>query len=234
MRRIRAALRARWRAYLVTTWLAVLVAALVFHFGMTLLYLTPDNPLRVRYAKHIEGYMNPYFAQRWSLFAPDLARDDRRFYVQCRLANDDGSFHDTPFQDVETFRIEAKRNRKFTEHDRLHRVTNAVPLTMFGESGDRERFQKVIDRHPEDERYKVLIELFEAEQRAQFEHGMRIASRVASAECDRMYGRGRTLATRVRIVIAKFAKFSERHSGDFESPSAVKLMWTPYEDVAPL
>lgn len=234
MTRIRSALRAHWKRYLVMSWATVLAAALVFHFSMTLLYLTPDNPLRVRVAGIVEGYMNPLFAQRWSLFAPDLARDDRRFYVQCRLTDTDGSFHDSPFQDVETFRLEAKRTRKFTEQDRLHRVTNAIPLTMFGESGDRERFQKLIERHPEDERYKVLMDLFENEQRTQFEYGMRLASRAASAECDRMYGSGNTIATRVRIVIAKIPKFSERENGTVEAPTAIKLLWTPYEDVASL
>ena len=56
---------------------AALVAALVFHFSATGLYLTPPNAIALRARPAVDRYMTPYFAQAWTLFAPDPIVDTR-------------------------------------------------------------------------------------------------------------------------------------------------------------
>ena len=119
--------------------------------------------------------------------------------------------------------------------DRLHRVTNATTIALFGEASDREAVDKLIAQHPEDERFKALKDMYDAEQQAQFEQGLHLVGRVSAAECDRMYGHGRTVATRARIVMSKIPKFSDRNRGFVaESPTAIRLVWLPYEEVSAL
>jgi hypothetical protein len=233
--RLRDYARGSLRRHLLSAWAVILGGVLVVHVTMTLLYLTPENPLKVKFSSELDTWMNPHFAQRWSLFAPELRRDDRRLFVQCRLRHRDGTLEDTPFQDVEERHLAAKRNFKFTPHDRLHRVTNATTIALFGESGDREHIEQLVAQHPDDDRFKALQEMFDLEQQQQFESGLRLMGRVSAAECDRMYGHGRTVATRARIVMSKIPKFSDRNRGFVaESPTAIRLMWLPYEEVSAL
>ena len=67
------------------------------------------------------------------------------------------------------------------------------------------------------------------------DEGRRLLERVASAECDRLYGVGRTRATRVRIVVVEPPPFSQRRLPDEAgATSNVDLDWAPYEPTSTL
>jgi hypothetical protein len=79
-----------------------LALALLIHFGMTLAYLTPINPLKLRFARLIDGYMNPLFQQNWRLFAPEPLSDTRIIMAACRVRKEDGGTVETGWNDITT------------------------------------------------------------------------------------------------------------------------------------
>ena len=54
-----------------TTLAGLLAIVLGLHFVITLIYLMPLNPIKLRLAPLITGYMQPFFAQDWRFFAPE-------------------------------------------------------------------------------------------------------------------------------------------------------------------
>src|SRR5262245_53866178 len=59
----------------------VLVMVLSFHFGMTMVYLMPLNPIVLRAAPVVDGYMVPWFVQDWHLFAPNPINETHMLLV---------------------------------------------------------------------------------------------------------------------------------------------------------
>src|SRR4051794_17762784 len=68
----------------------VLVMVLSIHFGMTLVYLMPLNPIVLRVAPVVDGYMVPWFVQDWHLFAPNPINETHMLLVSCRLQKANG------------------------------------------------------------------------------------------------------------------------------------------------
>src|ERR1043165_27054 len=80
----------------------LLLMALALHFGATVVYLMPLNPLKLHFQRSLQKYIDPYFSQRWELFAPNPVVDSRRFLVSCRLHAPDGTDADSAWADITT------------------------------------------------------------------------------------------------------------------------------------
>lgn len=68
------------------TAVAVIVGGvLVVHIVCTALYLLPQNPLTGYWSEPVHRYMEPLFAQRWLLFAPEPATNSLKLWsrYQC-------------------------------------------------------------------------------------------------------------------------------------------------------
>jgi Family of unknown function (DUF5819) len=213
--------------------LAIVTLGVIFHFAMTLAYLIPLNPLKLRYHHLIVGYMHPFFIQNWQLFAPDPVKDTRVLVIACRLRQPDGTLTETAWIDISAPFRQARARNRFTPADRLERPQSSAVHIVFHRD---EILTTLEERRTEgDTEYnKVVEQLTEAEKR-QREEGYLVLNRIASAHCDHLYGRGRTAEVRVRIAILRFPRFSERHRPDSEGKLGyVALDWAPYQPVAPL
>jgi hypothetical protein len=206
---------------------AALVAALVFHFSATCLYLTPPNAIALRWRPTVDRYMTPYFAQAWTLFAPDPIVDTRELLVSCRIARADGSFEDSPWLDITTPLRDQRARYRIGPASALERAqTGGLHIVLAPPDPLIERLGADAENDPAFAAYK-------AQRAAVVEQGQRLLRRVASAACDRAYGRGVTTEVAVRMLRTPSPPFSHRRAPLSESETTyVDFPRGPYEPVA--
>ncbi|WP_437636485.1 DUF5819 family protein [Sorangium sp. So ce854] len=227
---------------------ALLGAALCFHFAMTLAYLTPQNPLKLRLARLIEGYMNPFFQQNWHLFAPDPITDTRLLMVACRLRAPDGSTTETGWTDITTPYWEAHLDNRLGPATRVGRSVTGAARLLYSADPAALQMAKKLDEHraraqpdgggqepPEEQELQRLRDQVKKEQDAAYRLGKIVLERAGSAHCDSLHGPGRTTAVRVRMGVLRFPRFSRRDLPDAKGDMTYyDLDWAPYQPVAPL
>lgn len=202
--------------------LGLSLAALTFHFGMTLLYLTPVNPIKMATEGPIAAYMLPWFEQRWELFAPSPASTSRVLLVACRTQDGEA---DPPWHDVTTPLLEAKYAYRVTPSDRLHRVVQAATAMVLGLK------RPIIDKmraRPDD--FKDDLIAIDKSDETRVGMGERTLTRIGSSYCDRLLGAGRTTEVRARIVLRDLPPYSRRT--DDERTGKVRvfdLEWQPHQ-----
>ena len=212
----------------------VLVAALAVHFTVTLAFLTPLNPVKLRLLPIINGSLVPVFEQRWELFAPDPMVDTRYLLVACRVADAQGNVEERPYSNMTAAYRDLKHRYRLTPADRIERAQFTPIHLLFGE---RDAITKRLVERSEDDSpaFKRAREIINDEQKKRGVAGIRVLARVASAECDRLYGRGLSKEVRIRMAIVKSPPFSKRllPTEDGET-KFLDFPWLPYEEVAPL
>lgn len=201
---------------------------LIVHFAFTVAYLMPPNPLRLEHQAAISGYMEPYFAQNWSLFAPDPIVDTRLLLVACRRRGHGPDAH------VSWTNITAPLRRT--------RATQRIGPVLAIERNQMGALHSVFA--PEDpliarlaavdaEKYASVIATYDAVRSRIAERGLRVLRRVASAECDRLHGAGGTSEVGMRMVIIKSPPFSRRGQPlERGETHYVDLPWGSHERVA--
>lgn len=209
-----------------------LLAVLVGHFTMTLLYLMPVNPIKLRVERVVGGYIEPFFAQNWSLFAPDPLVDTRDLLVSCRVAAPEA--RETPWMNVTAPVRKLKQESILSPAERIDRVQMAGMYLAFQPEDIESRH---IHEAQEDvsEEVQTALEAVLAKRRADRDTGVRLMNRIASAACDQRFGSGATSAVRVQVIITKPPPFSRR----FAPVSTGKKFhtefdWAPVEHVAPM
>jgi hypothetical protein len=213
---------------------AILAGFLVFHFSVTCLYLTPLNPIKVALLPYVSAYIEPIFQQRWELFAPNPIVDTRMLLIACRVKDEQGVIEERPWSNMTASFRALKERYRLTPADRIDRAHMAA-IHLLYEKPDA-LTDKVINTPEETPEYRKAIELLEAARKSKKELGYQLMARVASAECDRLYGEGKTSEVRTRMVTVKSPPFSKRWSTAEEAgeTSYVDFDWLPYQKVAAL
>jgi hypothetical protein len=206
---------------------------LAFHFAATLVHLTPMNPLKLRLQPVVDRYINPYFSQKWELFAPDPVVDTKELLVSCRVRRAAQSVEETAWSNMTAPLRQLKYHYRFSPADRLERVQTAALHLAF--APDDPVLSKMRKQRDANEDYRRAIANFDDAKKKQFELAKHLLGRVASAECDRLFGTGVTSAVRVRLLAIEPPPFSKRtlpnESGDAHY---FDFDWTPYELVSPI
>ncbi len=212
---------------------SLVVLALSVHFGMTLIYLMPPNPISLRMAALVNGYMRPWFVQNWSLFAPHPISETRRLLVACRLRQDDGTTLETPWFDVSTPLWEAQARQHVSPAAPLFRL-QAHTLQLATEQNEVLNALRHRDTG-EDAELRRLVEALQAAEAPRQALATHLRARIGTAYCEHWYGMGRTHATRVALSVHRFPRFSQRHRPDAEGTIHLyPFAWMPYQPVAPL
>lgn len=60
----------------------ILYSVLILHFIIVGFSQFPDNPLQHQYKMQLNHYMDPYFAQAWTLFAPNPVNSNMNLLIQ--------------------------------------------------------------------------------------------------------------------------------------------------------
>jgi len=124
---------------------------LVVHFTLTALYVMPPNPINMSVQPLLATTIGTYFAQNWSLFAPDPIMADEALLVRCV---GDGAAPRAPSEaftlgawyDVSTpFWKRFQRNR-FSPYDRLVRAQSNAIRQFQGGSTYVSRWREACDR----------------------------------------------------------------------------------------
>lgn len=207
---------------------AALVAALVFHFSATCLYLTPPNAIVLRARPAVDRYMSPYFAQAWTLFAPDPIVDTRELLVSCQIARPDGSTEDSPWLDITTPLRDQRARYRIGPASALERAqTGGLHIVLAPPD-------PLIERLAENGEHDPAYVAYKEQRAAMVEQGNRLLRRVASASCDRAYGRGATTEVGVRMLRTPSPPFSQRRAPLSSSETTyIDFPRGPYEPVAP-
>lgn len=94
-------------------WLLFVVGSLLFvlHFTFVQLMNMPMNPIKLAFYEPLDQYVNPYFSQNWSFFAPNPIADDLSTMVRGESVDRSGRFHVTPWYDVSDTLIDAAKGR---------------------------------------------------------------------------------------------------------------------------
>lgn len=208
----------------------VLIAGISFHFLMTIVYLTPLNPVKLRLDPVVHDYMNPFFHQNWQLFAPNPADDTRILMVSCRVKQDNGQITTTDWSDIsEPLRSMHHQNR-FSPGNRLDRLQTGASRVMFRTDPVYEKLKE--NQSDQDSQLSELVKRMEEQREKERDTAINVLNRVASAHCDRLHGAGNTTEVRLRLAMLTFPRFSQRNLPDEEGLLEYYMFdWAPYEHV---
>jgi hypothetical protein len=211
----------------------VLAVVLSIHFGLTLIYLLPLNPITLRLAPLLDRYMTPFFAQNWRLFAPEPISETRILLLSCRLRQRNGRLIETAWADISTPLWEVQARQRFSPASWLARLQMHA-LQRFFAPGEPLFGLKPSQLEENPELHSLKAQLQAAEQ-ARHAFAARVLARLGSAYCDRRYGAGLTVATGMRLAVLHVPPFSQRHKRDDPDEWRVyPVAWMSYERVAPL
>lgn len=212
---------------------AVLVLVLSIHFGMTLVYLMPLNPIVLRVAPVVDGYMVPWFVQDWHLFAPNPINETHMLLVSCRLQKAGGVMVETAWADVSTPLWNTQARERFSAAAWLARPQAYAVQIHFGEGDLLARLER--HRTAEDAEINHLADAIRAEEGSRRALATQVLARLGSAYCDQWYGAGQTVAARLCLAALRFPRFSERQLPDADGTLRFyPFAWMPYERVYPL
>ncbi|MFE8605508.1 DUF5819 family protein [Archangium violaceum] len=209
---------------------AALIGVLAMHFAMTMAYLTPLNPVKLRLMPVVEGYIRPFFEQRWTLFAPNVDALTRYVLVSCRGEDAQGVVQEQPWVNITLPLHELKQRYRLTPADRLDRA-QTVGISQLTPDDD-EVTKKLLSKPADTEQYRQAVAHVERQREHTKRLGSRVLGRVASSACASLYPSLRMQQVRVRMATIKAPSFSQRMESEATGDTNyTELPWQPYEEV---
>lgn len=102
----------------------ILYSLLIVHFLVLFAYQLPDNPINHRFKMTLESYINPQFAQKWSLFSPNPANSNQTIQVKF-ISYKNGYITNFNWVDIVTPLIKEKNNNFWTPSQRPLKFLNS-------------------------------------------------------------------------------------------------------------
>lgn len=187
------------------------------HFLATALHLMPLTLVGVHYRGLTESYIQPYFSQRWSLFAPEPPTMNAWVEYQC----EDEAAGQTGWLRVGASLRETHRRRRFTPASYLRRVEGSGVMAILGEKS--EQFDKLIASVDVDDpdALEQFSRVFHARQLDAAKRARRVY-RLAHVRCQDAVTSPRSV--RVRAVWRDIPKYSFRNDPPSEAPPKAKTL----------
>lgn len=101
-----------------------IIAILIVHYGILFLHQLNENPLQHEYKYKLHSYVDPFFSQAWTLFAPNPINTNMSLLMRFNYHMEDSTSHETEWLDIteplikdrkENFWSPAQRISKFTQ-----------------------------------------------------------------------------------------------------------------------
>jgi hypothetical protein len=212
-----------------TVWwaaLAVCCAVFALHFTFIEIVNMPANPIKLQYYDLLDAYVNPFFTQNWSFFAPDPIANDLSLFVRAQRRGAGGKMLQSPWYDVSDALIDASNGKPLSpigsENLALSAAVvqfvnaiNKTPSATFERRG-----QKYVKPH-----LKTSIDPADAT----------LMARIGTAALLRQYGAMRLDRVQIALRLYRFPRFTERSKPDRpQDGHLVMLEWQPAPAVAPL
>lgn len=209
-------------------WAAFALCCAVFavHFTFVEIMNMPANPIKLQYYDVLEAYVNPFFTQNWSFFAPDPIANDLSLFVRAQRRGADGRMLQSPWYDVSDALIDASNGKPLSpigsENLALSAAVvqfvnaiNKTPSATFERNG-----QKYVKPH-----LKSSIDAADA----------MLMTRIGTAALLRQYGVIRLDRVQIALRLYRFPRFTERGKPDRpQDGHLVMLEWQPAPIVSPL
>ena len=123
------------------------LAGLVVHFGLTLFYVLPINPVRLVIEPWLQASIGTFFSQNWSLFAPNPLSSTQTLMVRCLSKQEhpaaDSALPPDGWADLSSPLFVRAQHQRLSAYERMVRPQeNAVRAYI----GNAVEFQPLIDR----------------------------------------------------------------------------------------
>lgn len=178
-----------------------LVILLIIHFGMTILYLTPENPLRTKHWNIIYAYMFPYFSQNWYLFAPNPVNQHQNLEIKVKYKAKNGEILETKWIDTTKPLLKKLYANRFSPNQRIFEYQSTAMHTYVYNQNRRKQAEKYMRLYAD----YFLKNYFHPD--------------------------GKILAYQIRVVTNKFPRFDKRHLPDSKGKKYYNYTkWLGYAD----
>lgn len=102
----------------------IIVVFLTIHFSILFLYQLPDNPIKQQYSKNLGCYVDPFFTQAWTLFAPNPINSNMSLLFRFQIF--DSEIRDTTeWVDISEPMILMHRKSFFSSAQRINKFTQS-------------------------------------------------------------------------------------------------------------
>ncbi|SDY46103.1 DUF5819 family protein [Thermoactinomyces sp. DSM 45892] len=210
------------------------LGAFVVHFALTALYVSPSNPLKVKYSQVVNGYMEPLFTQNWKLFAPDPVTSDNTFYVRVKIKETDGQEKITGWFDITSDLFKKNQENRFTPYNRLLRFPRSS-IALIGEQDDilATLKKKVQDKKVDEEKFKDLLEGEKIKQKKTY--ATKLVNRYAESYLASVFPGKKIEQLQVMMVETESTPFSKRADKSYQNKkSSYEFDWKDYQPGVPL
>ncbi|MBX2896667.1 MAG: hypothetical protein KF763_14575 [Cyclobacteriaceae bacterium] len=195
----------RGSKYGITVFRASLYLVIFLHFSILTLYLAPSNPVNHIFKVEIGSYVNPFFSQNWSLFAPDPVSSNQTLQIKFIAFNNEIESK-TDWLDLKEM-VHAERAKSFwSPLQRLEKYLSGVTQSIVTDQIHLNNFIETHSNFSQDS-IRVLQDLYKMNygHRSLKSYSQIVLSKLNFAkEYD-------SIAVMYRIVDAKFPRFSKRH-----------------------
>ena len=102
---------------------------LICHFVILAIYQLPDNPIKHKFKNEISDYVDPFFSQAWTLFAPNPINTNMSLFYQFQYSNN-GKVYNSPWIDVTEPIIKNRRQNFFSPYLRISKFTQSSMMNI--------------------------------------------------------------------------------------------------------
>jgi hypothetical protein len=210
-------------------WATLCLLSLVFlvHFSLVQLSNMPLSPLKLGISEVVDGYVNPFFSQRWSFFAPQPIEHDTTVVIRGRyLDPSTGKAVITPWLDVTTPLLDAVREDRLTPIFLVELGLSNVVIDLESRAvaDPRASFQKDGKKYL---REKISPEVSPVD--------VLLMTRTALASLEASMPDRKFEAVQLGLAHYDYPRFTQRHSSSAKpGPLPMTLIdWQPASKVAP-
>ena len=134
----------------------LMYALLIYHFAILAIYQLPDNPIKHKFKMEISNYVDPFFSQAWTLFAPNPINSNMSLFYQFQYSKN-GKVFNSPWIDVTEPIIKNRRQNFFSPYLRISKFTQS---SMMNINENNTLLVKYIKEHDTLENDKVKADKF--------------------------------------------------------------------------
>jgi hypothetical protein len=206
---------------------------LVMHFTLTLLFVLPVNPIKIRLSPLLDVTIGSFFYQNWSLFAPNPAASDEALIAHCFDRPVDvvsqAPLPEDGWYDMSLPLWRRHQHHRFAAYDRLARPhTNALRQYLSGSASLRPYLDSC--RKGSTASCDLYARMTAADRR----YAISILRMVASSFCLEAKSGARSQSFALRARETTGFPWSERYSPDERPHQDVDIGLFPVEPVAAL
>jgi hypothetical protein len=205
---------------------ALCSAVFALHFTFVEIMNLPTNPIKLQYYDILEAYVNPFFTQNWSFFAPDPIANDLSLFVRAERRGADGKMLQSPWYDVTEALIDASNGKPLSPIGSDNLALSSA-IVQFVNAINKTPSATVVRRGEKFVKPHITTSIDPADAM--------LMTRIGTAALLRHYGGMHVDRVQIGLRFYKFPRFTERSKPDRpQDGHLVMLEWQPAPAVAPL